>query len=126
MNATTAAVSDYLTQCRFRRFRFGVWDCALFVADVLELSTGRDYAAGLRGTYDSREGYLAALPAPLHELPAHFGLTPCAPQNGAVWWMPGPHPEGGMGIFWQGRLLQPGRRGLHDVTRDISTLTFYK
>ena len=42
---------------RFSRpFAFGAQDCALFAADCVEASTGRDPAAGIRGRYRDARG----------------------------------------------------------------------
>lgn len=43
---------DQLIAARLRQaFRWGVHDCCLWAADVVLATTGRDLAAGLRGTY---------------------------------------------------------------------------
>lgn len=120
------AVAAYLTECRFRTFQLGEWDCALFVADVLLRITGKDLGEGLRGTYDTRDGYLERLPVPLRGLPSHFGMIPASPADGAVWWLPSIVNEGALGIVWQGKLLQPGRRGLHTVTTPFENLKTYQ
>lgn len=36
-----------------RKFRYGSWDCWLFVAGAIEAMTGIDVATGLRGAYKS-------------------------------------------------------------------------
>ena len=36
------------------RFRYGTWDCCLFVAGAIEAITGQDLAGPFRGTYRSR------------------------------------------------------------------------
>ncbi len=118
-------VSDYLAKCRSRLFVRGEWDCAIFVADVLQILTGKDFAAGYRGGYSDREGAIEILPCTLAEMPEWVGMKPCQPVNGAVWWAPGCHEEGALGIFWQGRCLHPGRRGLISPIKDTSKVKFY-
>lgn len=119
-------VAAYLTACSHRSFTWGEWDCSIFCADVLAILTGNDFAAPYRGGYGDREGALNVLPCQLRDMPEHVGLKPCrVPRDGAVWWAPCRHPEGALGIFWQGKALQPGRRGLKKVFNDISTLHFF-
>lgn len=38
-----------------RRFKYGEWDCCLFVAAAIETMTGIDLALPFRGTYRSRK-----------------------------------------------------------------------
>lgn len=118
-------IAAYLLACSRRSFAWGQWDCSLFCADILAILTGNDFAAPYRGGYTDRDGALKVLPCHLRDMPEHVGLKSCAPCDGAVWWAPGRHPEGALGIFWQGQALQPGRRGLKNVFRDISTLRFF-
>lgn len=119
-------ISDYLQSCGPRCFAWGHWDCSLFCADVLAILTGNDFAAPYRGGYSDRETALRVLPCLLPEMPEWVGLKPiAAPVDGAVWWSPARHPEGALGIFWQGQALQPGRRGLIAGIRDLSRLKFY-
>lgn len=42
-------------------FKWGSNDCALFVADVLKQTTGKDYAKDFRGKYKSKTGASKAL-----------------------------------------------------------------
>lgn len=119
-------LADYIQMCRHRSFTWGKWDCSLFVADVLAILTGNDFGAPFREQYNDRDGAISILPCRLRKVPEYIcGLRQCAPKDGAVWWGPGTDPQGALGIFWQGRILQPGRRGLKTVFADISTLTFY-
>ena len=118
-------VADYLAGCHKRLFQFGEWDCGLFCADIVKAAHGIDPAPMLRGAYLDRDGFLAALPVPLSGILAHLGLIPCRPQDGALWWMPVGREEGGMGALWQGRLIQPGRRGLRVVPGEINNLRFF-
>ena len=120
-----ALVQAYLTGCNFWRFRYGLWDCGLFCADVLRCITDRDVAGHLRGKYRDRKGYLEALPVPLRQVPEHLGLTRCQMREGAVFWMPGGYGDGGLGIVWQGQFLQPWKRGIRAVTADVGTMEFY-
>lgn len=118
-------VSDYLLSCSRRTFGRGQWDCATFCADVLAILTGNDFAAPYRGGYTDREGAINVLPVKLCDMPEWVGLQPSHPRDGAVWWSPSSHAEGALGIFWQGKCLQPGRRGLKAVIRDISNVRFF-
>jgi len=106
------AVAAYLTGCRLRTYELGQWDCGLFCADILHLLTGRIFANGYRGAYTTRQGYIDLLPVRLREMPVYLGLRRGTIACGSLWWMPGAHEEGDIGIVWQGRLLHPGRRGL--------------
>jgi hypothetical protein len=47
-------------------FRYGRWDCCLFVCDAIRVMTGVDPAADFRGAYSSRTGAR-------HALLAHVG-----------------------------------------------------
>jgi hypothetical protein len=49
-------IDEILSRYEDACFEWGRLDCCLFVADVLLLLTGRDYAAPWRGTYDSEFG----------------------------------------------------------------------
>ncbi len=49
-----ALFEAFLSRNRSRRFRYGSWDCCLFVADAIEAMTGTDVASEFRGRYDSR------------------------------------------------------------------------
>ncbi len=118
-------VEAYLMGCSSRKFERGVWDCAIFCADILAILTGNDFAAPYRGGYEDREGALRVLPCKLEEMPEWVGLKPCEPKNGAVWWGPSAHAEGALGIIWQGRAYQPGRRGIKCVINDLSKLKIY-
>lgn len=119
-------ISDYLSACRFRSFAWGQWDCTLFMADVMAILSGNDFAAPYRGNYSDRDSALNLIPARLPDIPEYIGLRQIpSPIDGAVWWAAGSHPEGALGIYWQGQALQPGRRGLKRVFADISTLKFY-
>ena len=44
----------YLAKNQLRSFRYGLWDCALFVADAIEAMTGTDIAACYRDRYRTR------------------------------------------------------------------------
>jgi uncharacterized protein DUF6950 len=49
-----ARLEAYLQVCAGRRFEYGVFDCALFAAGAIEVQTGQDWAASVRGRYRSR------------------------------------------------------------------------
>lgn len=53
----------FLAGHREHEFRYGSWDCALFVCDAIKLMTGVDPAAGFRGNYSSRTEALVAIRA---------------------------------------------------------------
>lgn len=118
-------VIDYLLSCSVKKRERGVWDCAIFCADILAILTGNDFAAPYRGAYSDRDGALRVLPVQLRDMPEWCGLKPSQPRDGAVWWSPSRHAEGALGIFWQGRCLQPGRRGLTSPINDISNVKFF-
>lgn len=118
-------IEYYLLSCSRKKFERGKWDCAIFCADILAILTGKDFAAPYRGSYADREGAINVLPCSLAEMPEHIGLRPSPPKDGAVWWSPAKDVEGALGIFWQGRALQPGRRGVICVIKDTSKLKFY-
>ena len=54
-------LQSYLSSCSSRKFDYGVWDCALFVADAIREMTGTDLAAPLRNTYTCRREAVAAI-----------------------------------------------------------------
>lgn len=59
-----AVLDDLAAHCArgvLEPFRFGVLDCSLWAADWVLLRTGRDVAAGWRGRYSTRLGYLRRL-----------------------------------------------------------------
>lgn len=118
-------IDAYLVSCLSRKFQWGSWDCGLFCADILAILTGNDFAAAYRGGYTDRVGSINVLPCRLGEMPEYIGLKPSYPRDGALWWAPALGPEGALGVFWQGRCLQPGRRGLRVAIRDTSKLKFY-
>lgn len=80
-------LNSYLAECRKRRFRPGVHDCATFVAGWVKKATGTDYARGWRGKYRSiRKGeallkgaghadHIALAAAHLEQTPAAFAQT---------------------------------------------------
>ena len=81
-----AGLNAYLRAARARTFAWGEWDCGIFWADWVRLSTGHDPWAGWRGTYAS-EAEAAALMAREGGLAAMFqkGLAGIdAPPPGAV------------------------------------------
>lgn len=49
-------LADFLAASARRRVVYGEWDCCLFVADWIKARTGRDPAAGWRGTYSTEKG----------------------------------------------------------------------
>ncbi|WP_420013916.1 DUF6950 family protein [Tateyamaria sp.] len=53
-------LSAYLTRAENRTFRYGRWDCALFVAGAVRAMTGFDPAYGLRG-YSGKAGAASKL-----------------------------------------------------------------
>jgi hypothetical protein len=48
-------LADYLSACQKKKFKWGVFDCCLFVADFVEVTTGKDLAENYRGQYKSEE-----------------------------------------------------------------------
>lgn len=82
-----ADLNAYIAECRKRRFRPGVHDCATFVAGWVKKATGADYARGWRGKYRSlKKGqallqeaghadHVAFAAAHLEEIPAAFAQT---------------------------------------------------
>lgn len=51
MTLKTKHLHDYLEVSRFRKFRPGSHDCALFAANWVKVALGVDYAKGWRGQY---------------------------------------------------------------------------
>lgn len=49
-----AALDSFLREHERERFRYGSWDCCLFVANAIQVMTGQDFAAEFRGHYASR------------------------------------------------------------------------
>ncbi|WP_420415930.1 DUF6950 family protein [Marinovum algicola] len=54
-------ITTFLTETRAEPFAWGQTDCATWCADLVLRATGHDPAADLRGTYDSRFGYMQIL-----------------------------------------------------------------
>lgn len=51
----------FLVENAARKFRYGSFDCCLFVCDAIEAMTGIDPAASFRGLYSSRKEAMAIL-----------------------------------------------------------------
>ncbi len=49
-----ALLHAFLVEHRFEAFEYGRWDCCLFVGEAVQVMTGVDPAADLRGAYSSR------------------------------------------------------------------------
>ena len=49
-----ALLHEFLLSHRFEPFEYGRWDCCLFVGRAVEVMTGVDPAAALRGAYSTR------------------------------------------------------------------------
>ena len=49
-----ARLEAFLARHQDAKFRYGTWDCCLFVCDAIEVMTGVDPAADFRGRYHSR------------------------------------------------------------------------
>lgn len=62
-------VPEILAGLNGRRFRWGVLDCCMFAAEVLEQLHGRDFATDWRGKYRSHAGALRLIEQ-------HGGLEP--------------------------------------------------
>jgi hypothetical protein len=58
-----ARLHAFLMERRFDRFRYGRWDCCLFVCDAVCVMTGTDPAAAFRGAYSCRSEARRALRA---------------------------------------------------------------
>ena len=54
-------LNDYFNVCAERKFEYGVFDCALFMADGVKIMTGIDPAEDFRKRYFGRSGALNAL-----------------------------------------------------------------
>lgn len=48
------ALDKFLYEHAYEPFRYGSWDCCLFVCDAIQVMTGDDLAAEYRGRYSSR------------------------------------------------------------------------
>lgn len=55
------ALEEYLRAAALQEFRYGVFDCCLFVCDAIVAMTGADVAAPLRGQYHSRRQAFRAI-----------------------------------------------------------------
>lgn len=51
----------YLFENEGRRFKYGEWDCFVFVEGYYRLRTGREYFASIKGKYKTIQGYLRKL-----------------------------------------------------------------
>ena len=47
-------IDEELEKARFKTFKYGEFDCCLFVADIVEKMTGIDHAKAFRGQYKSK------------------------------------------------------------------------
>jgi len=56
-----SALDRFLREHRIDPFRYGSWDCCLFVCDAIQVMTGVDVAAEFRGTYNTRAEALEAI-----------------------------------------------------------------
>jgi hypothetical protein len=54
-------LSAYVVERAHEPFRYGAFDCGLFVAGAIEAMTGVDMAAELRGKYSSRQEAFAVI-----------------------------------------------------------------
>lgn len=48
-------LNKYFDECAFKEFEYGVFDCALFVADGIQAMTGVDILSKYRGKYRNEE-----------------------------------------------------------------------
>lgn len=51
------ALHEYLEAVRSREFAYGAFDCCLFAADWVQIATGIDHAAELRGYASKAQAY---------------------------------------------------------------------
>jgi hypothetical protein len=56
-----ALLEEFLAQNKERTFRYGSWDCCLFVADAIQTMTGTDLAAEYREQYSNRAQAMLAV-----------------------------------------------------------------
>lgn len=54
-------LEKFLRRNAQRPFRWGTWDCCLFVCDAVRIMTGVDMAAPIRGTYHTAHGAFCAV-----------------------------------------------------------------
>lgn len=54
-------LDNFLIENAARKFRYGRWDCSLFVCDAIQAMTGIDPAASFRGLYSSRKQAMTIL-----------------------------------------------------------------
>lgn len=54
-------LAGFLEHNRERPFRWGSWDCCLFVSDAVRVMTGVDMAGPMRGTYHTAHGAFCAV-----------------------------------------------------------------
>lgn len=118
---------------RGKQFQWGVFDCCLFVCDVVLATTGTDMAEGLRGTYDDLQGAQAAIrrvtgiatgPATVEQLIEHFAakhrcneVAPAFVRRGGVTLMDTPDrgPAAGICLGQLSIHLAPAPEGLLHV-----------
>jgi hypothetical protein len=117
----TLTLADYMLECVKRPFAWGEWDCALFVADIVQIMTGIDPAREWRGTYSTAADAVAlwatlggsdAICESLGTL--HHGF----PRDGDIGIVEKCDHEmkEGLAVHWQGRFIAPAlRRGLNVV-----------
>lgn len=56
MGVTTEVIVEFLNNYTGRKFKWGVFDCATFFSDTLQLMTGFDYSPIILGKWKSRRG----------------------------------------------------------------------
>lgn len=75
-------LTAFLDRAAGEPFRYGDWDCSMFVANWVELRTGQDPASALRGRYRTRLGWMrivrksGGLVALVERLALGVGLLP--------------------------------------------------
>ncbi len=61
MSERLTDLANYIRANRNTPFKWGKFDCCLFAANALEITTGKDYAADFRGRYTTQIGAARAL-----------------------------------------------------------------
>lgn len=81
-------ISEYIKTNRNRPFERGVFDCCVFVSDIMEIQTGLDLFAPYRGMYNDEKGALRALKkigSIESQLDKHFKrIDPALAQRGDI------------------------------------------
>jgi len=103
---------------RHEPFRWGVHDCALFCADVIQAMTGIDFAEQFRGRYENREEAEKFYPNGLREFVGRFlypEISPKFAQRGDVVFFDSPGFGNALGICIGHMVASSRERGMEFI-----------